>query len=225
MDPQSTDKIQNVLFNNSMNIFQSLSFYAPLIICTGVIMFSMFNVIMEKAFVFFIWIFIITFLRIIVFKGIVGSDSTTNSGSEIPSICYTGLTEIFIPKDFTYSVYILTFTMMYFVTPMIMVSKQNNINAINYGVIGFFVAYIMLDLFVKNSLGCISGFFNSLVITDIVAGLFLGGFITGLLMYGSNLKTYLYINEVNSNKEVCSTPSKQQFRCSLYRNGELVGNV
>ena len=86
-----------------MNIFQSLSFYAPLIICTGVIMFSMFNVIMEKAFVFFIWIFIITFLRIIVFKGIVGSDSTTNSGSEIPSICYTGLTQIFIPKDFTYN--------------------------------------------------------------------------------------------------------------------------
>lgn len=217
-------EIQNVLFNNTMNIFNSLSFYSPLIICVSVIVFSMFTATMEKAFVFFVWIFIITFLRIIVFKGIDSVKSSQTSVTQIPNICMTGLTQIFIPQDVTYSTYILTFTMMYFLMPMIMLSKQNNINAINYGVLAFFLSYIALDLFIKRSLMCIPSFISSLVIGNILSGLFLGGIIAGLIMYGSSLKPYLYINEVNTNKEVCSMPSKQQFKCRLFKNGELVSS-
>ena len=44
-------------------------------------------------------------------------------------------------------------------------------------------------------------------------------------MYGTELKGYLYINEINSNKEVCSMPSKQQFKCKVYKDGALVGNI
>jgi hypothetical protein len=43
-------------------------------------------------------------------------------------------------------------------------------------------------------------------------------------MYGSKFNNYLYINEINTNKEVCSMPTKQQFKCSVYKNGELVGS-
>jgi len=217
-------EIQNVLFNNTMNIFNSLSFYSPLIICVSVIVFSMFTATMEKAFVFFVWIFIITFLRIIIFKGLDATKSSQSSVTEIPNICMTGLTQIFIPQDVTYSTYILTFTLMYFLMPMIMLSKQNNINAINYGVLAFFISYIALDLFIKRSLMCIPSFMSSLVIGNILSGLFLGGVIAGLIMYGSTLKPYLYINEVNNNKEVCSMPSKQQFKCRLFKNGELVSS-
>jgi len=64
------NEFQNSLFNNSMMIFNSLSFYAPIIICVSIVVFSMFTATMEKAFVFFIWIFIITFIRIITFKGL-----------------------------------------------------------------------------------------------------------------------------------------------------------
>ena len=217
-------ELQNVLANNIMNIFNSLSFYSPLIICVSVVVFSMFTATMEKAFVFFVWIFIITFLRIIVFKGIDSTKSSQDAASQIPNICMTGLSQIFIPQDVTYSTYILTFTMMYFLMPMILLSKQSSINAMNYGVLAFFISYISLDLFIKKSLTCIPSFFSSLVIGNIISGLFLGGVIAGLIMYGSSLKPYLYINEVNTNKEVCSMPSKQQFRCSIYKNGELVGS-
>lgn len=216
------NELQNALFNNTMNIFNSLSFYSPIIICVSIVVFSMFTATMEKAFVFFVWIFIITFIRIIVFKGL---KSNNGQISEIPNICLTGLSELFIPKDVTYSTYILSFTMMYFVMPMIMVSKQNNINVINYGILAFFIAYIVLDLFIKNSLSCIPGFLSSIVIGDIVSGLFLGGVIAGLIMYGSSLKNYLYINEINTNKEVCSMPSKQQFKCRVFKDGTLVGNL
>jgi ABC-type thiamin/hydroxymethylpyrimidine transport system permease subunit len=94
----------------------------------------------------------------------------------------------------------------------------------NYGVLGFFIAYIILDIFIKGSLNCIPGFFSNLVIGDMLSGIFLGGVIAGVVMYGSSLKSYLYINEVNNNQEVCSMPSKQQFKCSVYKNGELVGS-
>jgi uncharacterized membrane protein len=151
-----------------------------------------------------------------------GAKSPENS---IPDICLTGITQIFIPKDITYSTYILSFTLMYFLMPMIMLSSQSKTNAINYGVLAFFVAYIVLDLFIKKSLACIPAFFSTLVIGDVLSGVFLGGIISGLIMYGTTLKSYLYINEINANKEVCSMPSKQQFKCRVFKNGELVGNV
>lgn len=213
---------KNALFNNTLNIFNSLSFYSPIIICVSIILFSMFTSTMEKAFVFFVWIFIITFIRIIVFKGFKPIDATV---TEIPEICLTGLSQLFIPKDVTYSTYILTFTMMYFLTPMIMISAQNKINVINYGVLAFFIAYIGLDLFTKISLSCVPGLFTSLVIGDIFSGLFLGGLISGVIMYGSSLKGYLFINEMNTNKEVCSMPSKQQFKCRVFKDGTLVGEL
>jgi hypothetical protein len=216
------NEFQNALFNNSMMIFNSLSFYSPIIICVSIVVFSMFTATMEKAFVFFVWIFIITFIRIITFKGLSYDKEPV---ADIPSVCLTGLSELFIPRDVTYSTYILTFTMMYFITPMVMISAQNKINAINYSVLGFFIAYIILDLFIKITLSCIPGFVSKLVIGNILSGLFLGGLISGLIMYGSNLKSYLYINEVNTNKEVCTMPSKQQFKCRVFKDGTLIGNL
>lgn len=200
---------QKELFNNVMNIFTSLSFYSPLIILSSVFIFSMFTGTLVKFGWYLLWCFVLTCLRWIIFK-------PTDEG--INAICNT-----FIPKDYTYSTYILTFTMMYFIFPMIMVSKQSNSNSMNYGVIALFVAYITLDLFIKKSYLCISGFFSSLVLTNVLAGMFLGVCIS-LMMYSTQLKEYLYMNEVNSNREVCSMPSKQTYRCNVYKNGELVGS-
>ena len=214
--------LQNALFDSTMNIFNSLSFYSPIIICVSIVLFSMFTSTMEKAFVFFIWIFIITFIRIIAFKGFKSNQDFVSN--EIPNICLTGISQLFIPKDVTYSVYILTFTMMYLFTPMLMVSKQHNVNIINYGILGFFLSYIALDLGVKYQLNCIK-LVSSLVISDVLSGLFLGGVISGIIMYGSTLKSYLYINEINTNKEVCSMPSKQQFKCRVFKDGTLIGNI
>ena len=107
---------------------------------------------------------------------------------------------------------------------MLLISKQNNINSLNYGVLAFFISYIVLDLFIKNSLQCIPKIFSSIVIGNLLSGL-LFGIIVVMIMYGSTLKNYLYINEVNTNKEVCSMPSKQQFKCRVFKDGTLIGNI
>lgn len=201
---------QDAFYKSVMNIFNSLSFYSPLIILSSVFMFSMFTSTLSKFGWFVLWCFVITCLRWILYKPM--------ANPNIQAICNT-----FIPFDYTYSTYILSFTMMYFIFPMIMISKQSNVNLMNYRILALFLTYIALDLIIKQSLSCIPSFFSNLVITDLLSGMFLGVFIP-LIMYSTSLKQYLYINEVNSNKEVCSMPSKQQFRCSIYKNGTLVGS-
>ena len=104
-----------------------------------------------------------------------------------------------------------------------MVSKQSSMNSMNYGVLALFIGYIVLDLFIKKSLFCIDSYFSQLVLTDLLSGIFLG-ILLSLGMYSTSLKQYLYINEINSNREVCSMPSKQQFKCSVYKNGTLVSS-
>jgi hypothetical protein len=203
--------LQNVLANNIMNVFNSLSFYSPLIILSSVFIFSMFTSTLTKFGWYLLWFFTISCIRFFIY-------------SAVPTQGAQPLCDTFIPIDYTYSTYILTFTMAYFIMPMILISKQNNINSLNYGVLAFFISYIVLDLFIKNSLQCIPKIFSSLVIGNFLSGL-LCGIITVMIMYGSTLKNYLYINEVNSNKEVCSTPSKQQFKCRVFKDGTLIGNI
>ena len=204
-------EFQTNLANNVMMLFQSLSFYSPLIIFSSIVVFSMFTSTINKFGYYLLWFFVITCIRYFIYKAI-----PTEGALEI---CNT-----FIPLDYTYSTYILTFTMTYFVFPMVLVSNQSNTNVMNYGVLAFFISYIVLDLFIKNSLLCIPKIFSSIVIGNFLGGL-LCGIIIVMLMYGSTLKNYLYINDMNSNKEVCSMPSKQQFKCKVYKDGTLIGNI
>ena len=203
--------LQKNLSNSMMNVFNSLSFYSPLIILSSVYVFSMFTSTISKFGWYLLWFFTISCVRYFMY--------TATPVPDTPNICNT-----FIPLDYTYSTYVLTFTMVYFLMPMILVSKQNKINAINYGVLAFFVSYIALDLFIKKSLACIPAFFSTLVIGNFLGGI-LGGVIAVLVMYGSTLKNYLFINEANTNKEVCSMPSKQQFKCRVFKDGTLIGDI
>ena len=205
-----------------INLFYSLSFYSPLIITTSILVFSLFSSSLEKGLVFLLWLFVITFVRVIILK--IFQRSMKTVPHVLPPICLTGLTDIFIPNDVTYSTYVLAFSMFYFIMPMIMVSSQNKMDAMNYYVVAFFIAYIILDLFIKNSLLCISSILSVNILSEIVAGMGLGALIAGPIMYGTSLRNMLFINEVNSNNEVCSMPSKQKFKCNLYKNGELVNN-
>lgn len=208
---------QNPFFMSFMNTLNSLSFYSPIIICVGIVFFSILTSTMTKAFAFFVSLFLITSLRIFAFK-LVGT-----SNDLISDRCLSAMSQ-YVPGDVTYSTYILSFTMAYFIFPMIMISKQKNVNMMNYSVLGFFIGYIFFDLSIKTSLECISGFFSKPFLGNMLGGIFLGG-VASLIMYGSNLKTYLYINEINTNKEVCSMPSKQQFKCKVFKDGTLIGNI
>ena len=56
----------------------------------------------------------------------------------------------------------------------------------------------------------------------ILGGLLGVGWIT--LFWKSNKKDLLFYNELASNNVVCNKPSKQTFKCSVYKNGEVISS-
>jgi hypothetical protein len=65
----------------------------------------------------------------------------------------------------------------------------------------------MSDLFLNILLGLAS---SALIVT---------------LMYTGGSGKYLFFNEVSSNKDICYQPKEQTFKCSVFKDGTLVGNI
>lgn len=204
---------------NAMTTLYSLSFYSPIIVTMGVFMYCIFSGRIGNGLFYIFCLFIVTALRTLII--FISSDPSA-SAIDIPNICNTGS---FLPyTNLTYSTFILTFSLFYFLTPMILISMKNKISVINYSLLLFFSFYIFYDIFVKKSLNCISSFLSMSLFSDLFGGIALGALISGLLFI-SPLKKNLFINELTGdNNEVCSMPSKQKFKCSVYKNGELVSS-
>jgi hypothetical protein len=45
------------------------------------------------------------------------------------------------------------------------------------------------------------------------------------LMYAGGSGKYLFFNEISSDKEICYQPKNQTFKCSVYKNGEIIANI
>jgi hypothetical protein len=108
----------------------------------------------------------------------------------------------------------IAFTIAYLVLPM----KYNN--QINYVILAALLCLLALDGLTKVNKKCTT-----------VGGTFLGtlvGLVLGAIWYTlfhvSGYDSLLYFDELQSNNVVCSRPSKQSFKCSVYKNGELVSS-
>jgi hypothetical protein len=213
-NPQDKEFGASFTGGNTISLLQALSFYSPVITMISILIFSIFSAALDKGLFYLFSVFVVSAFR----RGIllaVGSDRITPRNN----ICDTGLITKF--TGWSYSTYVLTFTICYFITPMFILNKVNNTNMINYGVLTFFITYILFDIYIKYTLNCV--YMNSALLGDFLLGGLFGG-LTALLLFYSDKISLLFINELNSNKEVCSVPSKQQFKCSLYRNGSIVGS-
>ena len=111
---------------------------------------------------------------------------------------------------------------IYFIFPMVLINNDNNSNIFNYRILLFFIAYIIFDLLIKKSKGCLGIISGITVMSDFVGGITAGIATSGIMYYIG--REFLFINETASNAQVCSMPSKQQFKCSVYKNGELISS-
>ena len=62
------------------------------------------------------------------------------------------------------------------------------------------------------------------VVFGVILGLIIGGLYV-LIIDSAGYNNLLYNDDFVSNKVACSKPSKQQFKCSVYKNGELLRNI
>lgn len=212
MDNQSSSNIQMV------GLFKSLSLYLPLILLSSLLIFSIMSSTLQKFLFYVVIILFIIMLRLIVYK------FSKPIEVELPADCSVGLIHTFIPQDVLFGTYLLSFTLFYFLTPMILLTIDSNTDSINYIIILFFMCYIFLDLSMKKQMGCTKYITNVGIAGNFFSGTLLGSGISAL-MYTSPIRNLLYVGEVNSDKEVCSMPSQQKFKCRVYKNGELVGST
>ena len=61
------------------------------------------------------------------------------------------------------------------------------------------------------------------IIFSIILGIIFG-LVWFIIFWSSGKKDLLFYNELVSNNVVCNKPKKQTFKCSVYKNGEIVSS-
>lgn len=90
------------------------------------------------------------------------------------------------------------------------------LNQINYLLFSVFLLFCLLDSYSKKGYGVA-------LIMSFISGLSAGILIPAFMIALGGIN-YLLLNEMShSNKITCSMPQKQTFKCSVYKNGQLIG--
>ena len=116
----------------------------------------------------------------------------------------------------TFSAFVFAFTIMYLSLPMF------SNGAPNFWIFLSLISYFFIDMFVKLYKNCIVQ--RGDLFLNVLLGLASSALIVSLMYSGGSGK-YLFFNEVSSNKEICYKPKEQTFKCSMYKNGQLVSSL
>jgi hypothetical protein len=191
-----------------MNIIVLLVFYSPVIIAVCVLGMS-FIFQNFKGFIYLGFLLGISVFREFLLM-ILGVKSESNPNKICNMVQYSAY------GNSGFSLFVISFTLAYICTPMFINSD------VNYLIFGGLLAYLLVDIGIRYMKKCITTYTD--VFLNIFTGLLSGVIIPGLL-YAGNSSKHLFFNEISTSKEVCSMPKKQQFKCAVYKNGELIGNA
>ena len=192
-----------------INIMVFLSFLSPAIL--SIVIISMSFIFQNfKGIIFFLFLLGSAILRELIFRISGMFDVYQNDDSICTAVTFTGI------GYNTFSVFVASFVLMYLCLPMFLN------DTINWWVFSGLVFYICMDIGVKCLQGCIVMSENGVqMFLDLLVGLGLASVWIAAMSAGGSGK-YLFFNEVASDGQRCSMPKKQQFKCSVYKNGELV---
>ena len=190
------------------NLIVFLSFYSPIILATSLVGLS-FVFQNFKGFIYLGFLLGACVVREYIYR-MAGSNPIVNDRTICTSIQYSQY------GNPTFSAFVFAFTIMYLSLPMF----AND--SVNFWIFSGILVYFCLDMFIKIYKGCILKMGD--LFLNVLLGVFSSALIVSLMWTGGSGK-YLFFNEVSSNKEICSQPKEQTFRCSLYRNGELISGT
>ncbi len=111
----------------------------------------------------------------------------------------------------------ISFTLMYMLMPMLFSGN------LNFPILVLLLILLIAD-YVSNTIAsnCITHTNGAVAI---ILGSIASALFTSLIYVMPMSEKLLYFSRVPSNKVFCSRPSKQSFRCSVYRNGKLIQNI
>jgi len=183
-------------------------FYSPTILILGILFLSI-TFQNSKGIIYLLFLIASLLGRELVYF-LCGSNPNQENGSICTSVEYS------IFGNACFSSFVFAFTILYLSIPMF--SNGNP----NYWLFFSLIVYFFVDIGIKMYKGCIIN--EGDLFINIVLG---GGLASAIVMslYAGKSSQFLFFNEVSSNKDVCSMPSKQTFKCQMYKDGTLVGNV
>ena len=192
------------------NIIQLFSTFSPFLLMFFMLMLTFLNQNI-KGIMYICGVMFVSFINVFLMNSIkscINPDSI-NSICNIVEIPY--ITRYNSPNM---SSVFIAFTFIYLFLPM-----QFN-NFFNIPILMTLFTIFALDSFTKITYLCTNA-----------GGIALGalvGLIGGALWYSMfhfmDLDNLLYFNELSSNKVMCKRPTKQTFKCSVYKNGKLVSS-
>ena len=195
-----------LVLSNPLNIIEFLVFYAPVVLAT--IVFVIPTAVMDaKGAIYLALLIGMCCLRIFIYW-LFGKDPYYNDNTVCTMVKYGDYGNSYV------SIFVIAFTLAYLCSPMF----YNN--SINYAVLSLLLFYLIVTIGIFFYRNCIRN--RSEVFINILLGL-TAGTILPILFYMGQSSKYLFFNELSNNKEVCSMPSKQTFKCSVYKNGQLIG--
>ena len=191
-----------------MNIVVFLSFFSPIILAVSItsmsFMFQNF-----KGLIYLGFLIAACVVRNYVYM-VAGGTPIINDKTICTSVQYSKY------GNPTFSAFVFAFTIMYLSLPMF------SNGAPNFWVFISLIAYFFIDMFIKLYKKCV------IQMGDLFLNVLLGLSSSALivtLMYSGGSGKYLFFNEISSNKDICYQPKEQTFKCLMYKNGTLIGNV
>jgi hypothetical protein len=185
-----------------------LSFFSPIIL--SIVMLSLSFVFQNfKGFIFLGYLLGVCLIRNYVYM-LNGSETLKNDNTICSSIQYSKY------GNPTFSAFVFAFTIMYISFPMFSNGE------VNFWIFGGLLAYFFLDIFIKIYKKCVIK--TGDLFLNVLLGLTSSALIV-TLMYAGGSSKFLFFNETSSTKEVCTVPSEQTFKCQVYKDGTLVGNI
>jgi len=192
------------------NLFQFVSTLLPFLLIFFMVMISIFNQDL-KGMVYLAGILITSVINVVLLN-VIGneSDVASNSTCNIFDLPFN-MNRYNVPS---LNSVLIAFTMAYLFLPMI------TSNQTNYVIIAALLSIFIIDGISKITNRCTT-------VAGVLLGLLTGlifGFLWYILFHSTGLDSLLYFDEVISNKTYCSRPKQQTFKCSVYKNGELLAS-
>tara|TARA_Y100000389_G_scaffold19504_1_gene16899 strand:- start:1653 stop:2261 length:609 start_codon:yes stop_codon:yes gene_type:complete len=194
----------NLGLENIINLFSALS---PLLVSFLLVMISLFNQ-NVKGLIYLAGVLFTSIINLIVgFTLDKRKDPNASIMCDFIGIPY--LTNFNVPSS---STMFHAFTIAYLIFPMY---DTKNANVLLITVLSLF---LIMDCVSKIKNRCTNRMGISL-------GVLLGalmGYVWYMIFKATGNESLLYYNEMNSNNVQCSRPSKQTFKCTVYKNGEII---
>jgi len=191
-------------------IFELIAMVSPVMIVFFIVMISIFNQ-NVKGIVYLGGMLLAMLANILVVKSF-GRDHNPNPNPTCAVFDWPGYIQ---NRSSSVNCLVIAFTAIYISAPMFIEGGNVNIS-----VIISMTLFYLIDVIMNMTKGCTTP-------KGIIIGTFIGLFFGAawFAIFNSSNKNLLFFNELIGDKYYCDTPSKQTFKCKVFKNGEVIGTV